>query len=453
MRLGYMGHLTLIAEEVVKFTERHPPELLSESVLEKVMNGEWITYVEVTLAETRERDNAILGGVRPDMSVGPRQAVMNAVNAANNFGGGSSALAEAGLNGGAGLDTIDLANGNGTSAFTLSSGTLLSGFGSSSDEEDDEMDEDNDEEGGRNNTGTAEFSRYISTPSTTTATSSDLDPPSVPPPPPPPLNITPSRARRQLAARLALHKHNAENNENGNKQEEVEHQKNLNPFATEEDDDSDNDDNDGDFSIGDLDGEDDGRGLLGSSGKDEEQGNGIKHVGIPSNHLASILSSTTSVSTSITGLGRAAFPSMWPFNTNTSPKGGNFAVVGEDSHKNGNSSAYDSYPYNSRHSHGRGENSANNDDVQSDDSDDSDEGRGFGADGEGEYKGKRRLSATTEAKRRTSLEDDDEDEEVVHVAMAEADVEAGIEKGAVREGDDEELVEVHHAETQGVETK
>jgi SIT4-associating protein SAP185/190 len=80
---------------------------------------------------------------------------MNAVNAANNFGGTSSALAEAGLNGGAGLDSIDLANGNGTTGFTLSGGTL-SGFGSSSDEEDDEMDEDNDEEGGRSNSGTAE---------------------------------------------------------------------------------------------------------------------------------------------------------------------------------------------------------------------------------------------------------------------------------------------------------
>jgi SIT4-associating protein SAP185/190 len=156
MRLGYMGHLTLIAEEVVKFTERHPPELLSESVLEKVMNGEWITYVEVTLAETRERDNAILGGVRPDMSVGPRQAVMNAVNAANNFGGGSSVLAEAGLNGSAGLDSIDLANGNHTSSFTLSGGTLLSGFGSSSDEEDDDIDEENEDEGARNNHGAAE---------------------------------------------------------------------------------------------------------------------------------------------------------------------------------------------------------------------------------------------------------------------------------------------------------
>ena len=145
MRLGYMGHLTLIAEEVVKFTERHPPELLSETILEKVMNGEWITYVEVTLAETRERDNAVLGGVRPDVAGNPRQAVMNAVSAANTFGA-SSALADAGLNGSMGLDSIDLANGNGAQSNNFAiGGNLLSGFGSSSDEEDDEMDEDNEE--------------------------------------------------------------------------------------------------------------------------------------------------------------------------------------------------------------------------------------------------------------------------------------------------------------------
>jgi SIT4-associating protein SAP185/190 len=164
MRLGYMGHLTLIAEEVVKFTERHPPELLSESVLERVTNAEWSNYVEVTLAETRERDNAILGGVRPDMSVGPRQAVMNAVNAASGFNGASSALSEAGLNGSAGLEGIELSNGNGlTSAgFTITGGSLLSGFGSSSDDEDEEMDEDNEEEGPRNvNSSSAEVGDFI----------------------------------------------------------------------------------------------------------------------------------------------------------------------------------------------------------------------------------------------------------------------------------------------------
>jgi len=146
MRLGYMGHLTLVAEEVVKFSDRHPPELLSQVVLDRVTSQQWSHYVEEVLSETRERDNAILGGVRPDMSLGPRQAVLNAVNAAHGFGtGASSALANAGLNGNTGLDSMDLAsNGSGTSnsAFGLSSGgSLLSGFGSSSDEEDEEMEE------------------------------------------------------------------------------------------------------------------------------------------------------------------------------------------------------------------------------------------------------------------------------------------------------------------------
>lgn len=146
MRLGYMGHLTLIAEEVLKFTERHPAELLSQSVLDKVMSQSWIDYVEQTLAETRERDNAILGGVRPDMGVGPRQAVLNAVNTASGgFGGdGSSSLASAGLanNGSIGLDNMELTNHDSSGGgYTFSGGTLLSGFTNSSDEEDEEMDD------------------------------------------------------------------------------------------------------------------------------------------------------------------------------------------------------------------------------------------------------------------------------------------------------------------------
>ncbi|KAK8214308.1 extragenic suppressor of kinetochore protein 1 [Phyllosticta capitalensis] len=139
MRLGYMGHLTLIAEEVVKFTERHPPELLSMTVLEKVVNQTWGHYVNETLAETRERDNAILGGVRPDMSVGPRQAVLNAVNAAGGFGNSSLASAGIGGNGSVGLDSMEL---GGSGGYGLSGGgSLLSGFNNSSDEEDEDMEE------------------------------------------------------------------------------------------------------------------------------------------------------------------------------------------------------------------------------------------------------------------------------------------------------------------------
>jgi SIT4-associating protein SAP185/190 len=154
-RMGYMGHLTLIAEEVVKFTERNPPELLSELVLDRVMSQDWINYVEGALAETRERDNAILGGVRPEVAMSNRAALAGG----NGLGGmglsslglqgglqgaGSNALAEAGLNGGGSMDMPD--NGSGSSLpFSLGSSPGIggggSGFGSSSDEEEDDAEE------------------------------------------------------------------------------------------------------------------------------------------------------------------------------------------------------------------------------------------------------------------------------------------------------------------------
>lgn len=150
IRLGYMGHLTLIAEEVVKFSERHPPEMLSQTVVDNVLNQEWIDYVEQTLSETRERDNAILGGVRPDMSIGHRQTLLGAVGQGQTLNT-STALAEAGLNGGIGgsdVQGFDMMTPGSVSggAFNLGGGgsSLLSGFASSSDDEDEEM-EDQDE--------------------------------------------------------------------------------------------------------------------------------------------------------------------------------------------------------------------------------------------------------------------------------------------------------------------
>lgn len=146
-RMGYMGHLTLIAEEVVKFTERNPPELLSETVLEKVMAPDWISYVEGALAETRERDNAILGGVRPDVAHANRTVASAAGAGLAGIGlggqGPSSALAEAGLSGG--QDVSDGGGGSGIGPFAISAGTLMSGFGSSSDEDDDD-EQDNEED-------------------------------------------------------------------------------------------------------------------------------------------------------------------------------------------------------------------------------------------------------------------------------------------------------------------
>ncbi|KAF2452429.1 SIT4 phosphatase-associated protein-domain-containing protein [Lineolata rhizophorae] len=192
MRLGYMGHLTLIAEEVVKFTERQAqaqaaaqhaqataaagetsaaasaaahdasmaaaaatgsspshqllmPQPLAPSVVQKVTSAEWVTYVETTLAETRERDNAILGGVRPDLGVGPRQAVLNAVAGGGGFGGGGGGVSSG--NGSIGLDSMELGGGAGAGASGgaygggVSGAGLLSGFSHSSDEEDEEMED------------------------------------------------------------------------------------------------------------------------------------------------------------------------------------------------------------------------------------------------------------------------------------------------------------------------
>ncbi|VBB81106.1 Putative protein of unknown function [Podospora comata] len=199
-RMGYMGHLTLIAEEVVKFTERHPPELLSEVVLDKVMAQDWISYVEGALAETRERDNAILGGVRPEVAMSNRAAQsslvgvgLNGLSSIGLGGNNSNTLAEAGLGGGSDLGD---GSGAGASPFGISSGTMMSGFGSSSDEDEDEEQESEEDV---NN----EFRAY--TDPLNTNSSNSLNPPSIPPPPPPPppLNIMPSRARMQLAARLA----------------------------------------------------------------------------------------------------------------------------------------------------------------------------------------------------------------------------------------------------------
>ncbi|KAK4238770.1 SIT4 phosphatase-associated protein-domain-containing protein [Achaetomium macrosporum] len=205
-RMGYMGHLTLIAEEVVKFTERHPPELVSELVLEKVMAQGWVDYVEGALAETRERDNAILGGVRPEVAMSNRanaQSLMGAGFAGlSSIGLGavtSSALADAGLSGGS--DVAEGSGGGGAGPFAISAGTLMGGFGSSSDEDDEEEHETEEDV---NN----EFRAYTDP---LNANSNSMNPPSIPPPPPPPppLNIPPSRARLQLAARLAMNKRNA----------------------------------------------------------------------------------------------------------------------------------------------------------------------------------------------------------------------------------------------------
>lgn len=62
LRLGYMGHLTLIAEEVVKFIQLYPLNTVSHLIDEKIEDEVWENYVSIVLYDTRKKYNAILGG-------------------------------------------------------------------------------------------------------------------------------------------------------------------------------------------------------------------------------------------------------------------------------------------------------------------------------------------------------------------------------------------------------
>ncbi|KAK6396316.1 hypothetical protein LTR65_009399 [Meristemomyces frigidus] len=144
MRLGYMGHLTLIAEEVCKFGNRVQTTDAPDQhiVVDRTNKPEWLQYVEGTLAETREKDNAVLGGVRPENAIGMRAGSMGG-GGAGGFGNNAttSALASAGIGSGAtAQDALAMSEGTVGQSFEINSGTMLSGFGDG-DDEDEEMTE------------------------------------------------------------------------------------------------------------------------------------------------------------------------------------------------------------------------------------------------------------------------------------------------------------------------
>jgi hypothetical protein len=261
-----------------------------------------------------------------------------------------------------------------------------------------------------------QFSRYISTPSTTTATSdpaTDLSPPSDPPPPPPPLNIPPSRARRQLAARLALHsKQNADNEGELDHDDVEDHQIGINPFAADEDDEDEDDaPHHDEFTIGDLEAEEEGKGHLPAAtplvgGKEP-----VEEV---------VREEVTNANVGMPFENRNSFPALWPFGSQQPPRDhykSKYTSVsgGEQGEAGGHFKGFRGRP--------------DADDSSQSDSDSDDE---FVAGAKPE-----RRPSTVEATRRTSIEDDDDDDEegeVVHIARER------------ESGNDDELIEVHHAE-------
>ncbi|KAL6926330.1 hypothetical protein ACO0SA_001873 [Hanseniaspora valbyensis] len=60
--LGFMGHLVLIAEEIVKFSKIYKVDLISSDIQTAVDDVKWVYYVEDILMDTRLMFSKILGG-------------------------------------------------------------------------------------------------------------------------------------------------------------------------------------------------------------------------------------------------------------------------------------------------------------------------------------------------------------------------------------------------------
>jgi len=69
VRLGHMGHLTLLST-VLQNTYKQKEILRDDATIVDFMESEdWLEFATKTLLETRERDSAILGGVRPEKDI------------------------------------------------------------------------------------------------------------------------------------------------------------------------------------------------------------------------------------------------------------------------------------------------------------------------------------------------------------------------------------------------
>lgn len=101
VRLGYMGHLTLISEDVIGALEHYPPDLRLV-LAQYAPQPDWDDYVGGRYHETRIKDRSLLGGGKPVVTSG---AVRNAgkwkVDEAEINATSSADPSSSGVNGGA----------------------------------------------------------------------------------------------------------------------------------------------------------------------------------------------------------------------------------------------------------------------------------------------------------------------------------------------------------------
>ncbi|KAH6593163.1 hypothetical protein BASA61_004332 [Batrachochytrium salamandrivorans] len=93
VRLGYMGHLTYISDEVCKLFEKCSVEL-DDELNESMNSDQWCEYVSHPLRETRDRDRQPLGGVRPEAPMGQNTAFGGVGSSISYNGGGGGKFGE-----------------------------------------------------------------------------------------------------------------------------------------------------------------------------------------------------------------------------------------------------------------------------------------------------------------------------------------------------------------------
>ncbi|KAF9532767.1 SIT4 phosphatase-associated protein-domain-containing protein [Crepidotus variabilis] len=94
VRLGYMGHLMLISEDVITAMARFPPDLRL-NIIQYAPEPEWDQFVTGRYNETKQEDNRLLGGGKPVIKSNPARAINDWKVDESEMGAGAGASTEA----------------------------------------------------------------------------------------------------------------------------------------------------------------------------------------------------------------------------------------------------------------------------------------------------------------------------------------------------------------------
>lgn len=109
-----MGHLTLLAEDVISALDRFPTDLQSLIVSTHAPQPEWDEYVKGRYSETKKKDRCALGGPKPNP------------HSSSSLGSGFGINVDEGVDGGAGRGAN--AEGKGAGRMMVDEGTMFPGL-------------------------------------------------------------------------------------------------------------------------------------------------------------------------------------------------------------------------------------------------------------------------------------------------------------------------------------